>query len=654
MKPLALTFCLSISTIAAAAGPADWPNYGRTPGGDRHSPLVQISRDNVAVLQLAWEYKTGEAGVETGNPTAMEATPLVIDGVMYLATPLGKVIALDPVTGREIWTREVPVERKRHFGDWVSRGVSFWKDPTAKTRAPCAHRVIISVVDARLVQLDARDGTFCQAFGTGGVVNLLDGLRNAQSYVDEYEQTSPPAVIGDLIVVGSAIGDNNSTVGASGEVRAFDARTGATRWTWNPVPQDPKDAAYGSWQGPDAHRSGGANTWSIIAADPKRDLVFLPTTSPAVDYFGGTRLGDNRYANSVVALRASTGQLVWHFQTVHHDIWDYDNAAPPALVTLPDGRDVVLQGTKTAQLFVLDRATGQPLFPVEERAVPKSDVPGEVAAATQPVSALNFGFRTLGAEDLWGATAEDLAECRERFATLRNEGPFTPPSERGSLILPANIGGAHWGGVAYDSQRGIAIVPNNRLPAVVKLIPRAAWNEMREKLTRGERVGKEFTDMQGTPYVMQREVWLSSRRSPCTRPPFGNLTAISLKTGQTLWDVSLGGSEGLDKIGVPPLPEGTGMVNLGGAITTAGGLVFIGATPDAYLRAFDVESGRELWKSKLPAGGKATPMTYLGKDGRQYVVISAGGDGKAWGKADSVMAFALPSATAKVHRKKTD
>ncbi|HKU91410.1 MAG TPA: pyrroloquinoline quinone-dependent dehydrogenase [Steroidobacteraceae bacterium] len=637
--------CVTGLLCAVAAGGSsdgDWPNYGRTPGGDRHSPLAQIDRGNVASLELAWEYRTGEAGLQTGQPTALEATPLVIDGRLYLSTPLGKVIALDPVTGKSLWVRDLQVRRERGFGDWVSRGVSYWSDSKTANPKPCDRRLVVATIDARLVEIDAVLGELCLSFGAGGVVDLVPGLRNKQSYGDEYEQTSPPAIIGDLIVVGSGIADNNSNVGATGEVRAFDVRTGALRWTWYPVPQDPADPGYATWKGSAGIRTGGANTWSIIAADPKRDLVFLPTTSPAVDYYGVTRLGDNRYANSVVALHAGTGRIAWHFQTVHHDLWDYDNAAPPALVTLPDGRDAVLQGTKTAQLFVLDRATGAPLFPVEERAVPKSDVAGEVTSPTQPLSALSTGFRRLTDADIWGASPEDLAECRARFAALRYDGPFTPPSERGSIMLPANFGGSHWGGVAYDSGRGIAIVPNNRLAAVVTLIPREKWKVMKEKLTQGERVGKEFTDMQGTPYVMQRETWLSSRRSPCTAPPFGSLTAISLKTGRTLWDVPLGTDEGLDKIGLPKLPAASGMVNLGGAFTTASGLVFIGATLDAYVRAFDVETGRELWKYKLPAGGKATPMTYLGADGRQYVVISAGGDGKVWGKADSVMAFALP------------
>jgi len=632
-------------SLAAGASPdGDWPNYGRTPGGDRHSPLAQIDRANVGRLELAWEYKTGEAGIKTGNPTALEATPLVIGGRMYLSTPLGKVIALDPVTGQQVWIRDMQVKRERGFGDWVSRGVSYWSDAKTAAAKACDRRVIVATIDARLVALDASSGEPCAGFGQRGVVDLVAGLRNQQSYGDEYEQTSPPAVIGDLIVVGSAIADNNSDVGATGEVRGFDARTGALRWTWYPVPRDPADPGYATWKGSAGTRSGGANTWSIIAADPKRGLVFLPTTSPAVDYYGGTRLGDNRYANSVVALHAATGKIAWHFQTVHHDLWDYDNAAPPALITLPDGKDAVLQATKTAQLFVLDRDSGAPLFPVEERAVPKSDVAGEETSPTQPLSALSTGFRTFTEKDVWGATPEDLAECRARFAALRYEGPFTPPSERGTVMLPANFGGAHWGGVAYDSGRGIVVVPNNRLAAVVTLIPREKWKVMNETLTKGERVGKEFTDMKGTPYVMQRETWLSSKRSPCTAPPFGNLTAISLKDGKTLWDVPLGTDEGLDKIGLPKLPAGSGMVNLGGAFTTASGLVFIGSTLDAYVRAFDVETGRELWKYKLPAGGKATPMTYLGADGRQYVVISAGGDGKVWGKADSVMAFALPKA----------
>ena len=651
MKIRARISLLLIALVSAGAALAakppvepagDWPNYGRTPGGDRHSPLKQIDRGNVASLALAWEFKTGEAGIETGNPIALEATPLVIDGVLYLSTPLGQVIALDPLTGRVKWRRDMNVKRDRHFGDWVSRGVSYWRDSKAQASQPCARRVIVAVIDARLAALDAANGEPCAAFGKDGSVDLVAGLRSPQSFGDEYEQTSPPAIIGDLIVVGSAIADNSSTVGSSGEVRAFDARTGALRWTWNPVPQDPQDPAYGSWRGPEAHRTGGANTWSIIAADPKRDLVFLPTTSPAVDYYGGARLGDNRYANSLVALQASTGKVAWHFQTVHHDLWDYDNASPPALVKLPDGRDAVLQATKTAQLFVFDRVTGKPLFPVDERAVPGSDIPGEETAPTQPFSALGPQFRTLTEADIWGATPEDLAECRARFATLRYAGAFTPPSLQGTVMVPANIGGAHWGGVAYDSERGIAIVPNNRLAAIVKLIPRDEWKVMREKLTQGERVGKEFTDMRGTPYIMQRETWLSSRRSPCTAPPFGSLTAISLETGKTLWDVPFGTGENLEHIGLPKLPADGGMANLGGAITTAGGLVFIGASLDQYFRAFDVETGRELWRVKLPAGGKATPMTYLGKDGRQYVVISAGGDGKSWGKADSVMAFALP------------
>jgi quinoprotein glucose dehydrogenase len=386
----------------------------------------------------------------------------------------------------------------------------------------------------------------------------------------------------------------------------------------------------------------------VIAADPERDLVFVPTGSPSVDYYGGERKGQNRYANSLIALRASTGRVVWHFQTVHHDLWDYDNASPPALVTIRrNGHDIpaVLQATKSAQLFVLHRETGDPLFPVEERPVPASDVPGEEAWPTQPVSSAlpPLSPERITPDQVWGATPADRQACRTRMSELRNEGPFTPPSERGSLILPSNVGGAHWGGVAYDPAREIVIVPTNRIAAVITLIPRRDHEVRGARETVGERIGTEYASMRGTPYVLKRETLLAPNGGgPCTPPPFGALLAISLRTGRMLWSVPLGTGEGLERVGVRLPQDIRGMVNLGGPITTTSGLVFVGATPDAYLRAFDIETGAELWKGKLPAGGKATPMTYLGADGRQYVVIAAGGDGKLFGKSDEIVAFALP------------
>jgi quinoprotein glucose dehydrogenase len=379
-----------------------------------------------------------------------------------------------------------------------------------------------------------------------------------------------------------------------------------------------------------------------MTADPSRDLVFLPTSSPAPDYYGGLRLGENRYANSIVALRASTGRVQWAFQTVHHDIWDYDNASPPALITLTrNGKSVpaVIQATKTGQLFVLHRDTGVPIFPVEERKVPASTVPGEEASPTQPFSAIPpLSPQSFIAEQAFGISPESQAACRKMIAGLRNEGMFTPPSLEGTLVVPSNIGGAHWGGVAVDERSGTVVVPVNRVAAMVQLIPAKGFDiaaARRESSRLGE--DYEYTVMAETPYVMRRRLLLGPGNVPCTPPPFGALVAINLQTGARAWEVPLG---------TPPLPDGApappvnlGMPNLGGPIVTAGRLAFIAATLDRMIRAFDLDSGKELWKAPLPAGGRATPMTYEA-GGRQFVVIAAGG-GNEFGTGDAILAFAL-------------
>jgi quinoprotein glucose dehydrogenase len=463
-----------------------------------------------------------------------------------------------------------------------------------------------------------------------------------------------------MLVVGSAVADNNRADAASGEVRAYDARTGALRWSWDPVPQDSTDAAYATWNGPGAHHTGAANAWSVIAADSARDLVFVPTSSPSPDYYGGLRLGDDRYASSIVALRASTGRAVWSFQTVHHDLWDYDNASPPLLATVRHaGRDiaVVMQATKTGMLYVLDRDSGVPVFPVEERPVPASTVAGERASPTQPFSSLPpLSPHRLTVADAFGADSADRAACRATIASLRNEGIFTPPSVEGTLAVPSNIGGAHWGGLAFDRARQLVIVPVNEVAAEVQQLPRAVEHSMSEP-------GWEYAEMRGTPYMMRRRILLSPAGVPCTRPPFGSLVAVSLATGTIAWRVPLGTPR--PPAPPPSLPAGLGTQarsgltsigsgagdaalaalgspNLGGAIVTAGGVVFIGATIDQRVRAFDVETGHELWAARLPAGGKATPMTYM-VNGRQYVAIAAGGDGAIFGKSDELVVFALPA-----------
>jgi quinoprotein glucose dehydrogenase len=471
-------------------------------------------------------------------------------------------------------------------------------------------------------------------------------LRNSPYYAEEYELTSPPAVVNGTIVTGSAVADNNRTNAASGEVRAYDARTGALRWSWDPVPRDSTDPAYGTWSGAMSHSSGAANAWSVIAADSARDLVFVPTGSASPDYYGGERLGDNRYANSVVAIRVSTGKVAWHFQLVHHDLWDYDVASPPALVTIVhDGKpvDVVLQTGKTGQLYVLDRDTGKPVFPVEERPVPASTIFGEHASPTQPFSAVipPLSPQGLSLDSVWGVTPAEREECLAQIRPLRNEGPFTPPSFQGTVSMPSNIGGAHWGGLTYDPARHIAVVPVNRIPAFIQLIPLAQYDTAEAKRN-SSRLDDQYTRMQGTPYVMRRRMLTASSGLPCSPPPFGALVAIDLVTGKRAWEVPLGDPSTMKPEYAPVAKLHLGTPNLGGPIATAGGIVFIGATMDHVLRAFDVETGRELWKGPLPGGARATPMTYqVAPGGKQFVVVAVGGS-EDWGKGDYVVAFALP------------
>lgn len=581
----------------------DWAAYGRDAFGSRFSPLTQIDRTNVTRLTKAWTFRTGEPLPTANAKRSLEVTPLVADGVMYIATPLGKVIALDPVTGSEKWRYDAQVNTTARFGDFTTRGVSLWRD-----------RVVYATTDGRLISLDRATGRLIDSFGERGTVDLRAKLRNAPRNFTEYEVTSPPAIVNDVIVVGSGVADNGRAYAASGEVRGYDALTGALRWTWDPVPQSPSDPGYATWEGVDSHRTGAANAWSVIAADPARDLVFAPTSSASPDYFGGTRLGKNDYANSIVAIRASTGKVVWHFQTVHHDLWDYDNASPPLLATVK-GQPAVIQTTKTGMMYVLNRETGVPIFPVVERPVPASTVPGERAWPTQPFSSIVLSPHSLD-------RISDNADCQALVRGARNGGIFTPPSLEGTIVIPSNIGGAHWGGLTFDPARQLAIVPVNRLAAIVQLIPADGVNTDTLRSQRS-RFGYEDTRMEGTPFIMRRKILFVAPATPCTPDPPGALVAIDLRTGEKKWET-------------PIAPT------LGGPISTAAGLTFMAATIDRKFRAFDSETGKELWSADLPASGKATPMSYRGADGRQYVVIAAGGDGETWGASDQIVAFALP------------
>lgn len=620
-----------------AANPGEWLNYGNDPGGQRFSPLTAINRSNVKSLKIAWTYRTGDAYAPKNGwkPTQFEATPLYFDGTLYLSTPLGRAIALDPVTGQPRWTYDAHVDRDKGWGDYANRGVSTWKAPSGQ------RRIVMATLDARLIELDASTGKPCLDFGDNGIVNLRHGLRIAPRGFADYEETSPPAIVGDTIVVGSAIQDNGWTDEPSGEIRGYDARSGKLKWSWDPIPQDPHAPGADTWKSGSAQKTGAANAWSVIAADPARNLVFVPTGSASPDYYGGLRLGDNLFADSVIAIRADTGERVWYFQTAHHDLWDFDVATPPLLFDIHrNGATIpaIAIGSKTANLFILNRETGQPIFGVEERPVPKSDVPGEESAPTQPfpVKPAPVSIQKMTAAEAWGIDEADRKWCQDEIGKLRTGGIFTPPSLQGSLSMPGNIGGQNWGGMTYDPIHDLLILPQNHIAAEMRLIPRDQVDDMRHAVGRRIDGDWEVAPQRGAPYGMMRRLLLSPKRIPCTPPPWGTLLAIQASTGEKKWEVPLGRLS--DK-----LPPQFGSISLGGPMSTAGGLVFIGSTLDPALYAFDSETGEQLWRGVLPTSAKATPMTFQAPEGKQYIVVAAGGYGipDLSPTGDYVVAFSL-------------
>ncbi len=626
---------------SAPAGHGDgWPAYGGDARGNRYSSVDQISASNVTSLEIVWQHNSGalDGHEEVRSRTAYETTPIFVEHQLIACTQFNEIIALAPDTGAELWRYDpqVPTDG-RPANQFTCRGVSHWKEEDAGEEE-CSSRIFMGTVDARLIAVDARNGTLCDAFGENGAVTIEPSV--SLRWPGELQITSAPAIVGDIVITGSAIGDNLRTDAPIGTVHAFDTRSGELLWTFNPVPRDPTDPARSTWAGNSADVTGHANVWSTISVDEERGLVFLPTSSASPDYFGGNRIGDNRYANSVVALDGQTGEVVWDFQTVHHDLWDYDVPAQPGLYQVwKDGalHDVVAQVTKTGLVFVLDRETGEPFLPIEERAVPQGGVEGEVLSPSQPfpVNTPPLVNNTLDPSDAFGVTLWDKLACSNAIESLRAEGLYTPPSEQGTLAYPFTGGGANWGSAAFDPTRNLMIVNMNNVGAFVRLTKKSGD----EATTGAIEDGAEFAPMEGAPFTMERGPLLSPLGLPCSPPPWGVLAAVDLANGEIVWRQTLGTTEDLAP---GRLALGFGTPAIGGPIVTAGGVIFIGATLDDYLRAFDVATGEELWKGRLPAGGQATPMTYEYR-GKQYVVIAAGGHGSAGTRqGDSLVAFALP------------
>jgi quinoprotein glucose dehydrogenase len=632
---------LAIATLlpVSCSNAQDWPAYGGDLGATRYSSARQIDRGNVGTLAVAWTYHTGEAERRGKNfeQGASEATPILADGKLLVCTPFNRLIALDPQTGKELWVFDANISPLFWGGNQLTcRGVAVWHDRAVAPGSACAARVFMATNDARVLALDVATGRPCDAFGQGGTALQQPDIPTL--FEGEYQITSPPTVAGDILMVGSAMADTLRTRSPSGRITAFDARSGAIVWHFDAIPRSADDPAAATWENGSWADTGGGEMWSVGAVDEARDLVFFPMGDATATFYGGTHKGANLYTDSVVALRASTGKLVWQFQTVHHDIWDYDLAAQPTLVTVKrDGRDVdaVVEATKMGYVFVLDRETGTPLFPVEERPMPASDVPGEEASPTQPVPVAPPPLvpQHLTPDDAWGLSFFDRRACAGKIAALRSEGPYTPPSFKGTILFPFTGGGVNWGGGAVDPAQGFFIVNTTRLAHVIRLIPRPEF-----RAAAAAHPGAESGAHFGTPYAIQREILFSPLGIPCNPPPWGMLTAVDLNAGTIRWNAVLGS---LPESAPLPLPVQWGTPTLGGPIVTAGGLVFIAATLDRTIRAFDVSTGTELWHAPLPASATATPMTYeLG--GRQYVVIVAGGNPRARAKpSDAIVAFAL-------------
>jgi glucose dehydrogenase len=612
-----LVFMLAAFAAWSAEPGHEWASWGGDPGGSKYSPLKQINRANVQSLRPVWIFDTGDFsdGKTLSTTSAFEATPLLIDGILYVSTPFHRLFALNPETGAMLWQFDSKFDTSTRVTLYQSRGVAYWRK---------GNRIFLGDQMGRLFSIDAKTGKPDPQFGSAGELDLKRGMTEDFPR-SNYGLTSPPAVCGDTVITGAWVSDNEPQ-GPSGDVRGFDARTGREKWRFHTVPR-PGEPGHEIWAGDSWRDRGGANVWSLMSVDEKRGMVFLPLTSPSFDFYGGDRAGANLFGDSLVALDCSTGKRKWHFQTVHHNLWDYDLPSQPMLITVKhDGKmvDAVAQLTKTGFVFLFDRETGKPLFDVVERPVARSEVPGEHSWPTQPmpVKPPPFARQSMTAAELTTVTPESRKECLALAQNAEIEGSlFRPLTEKPTVYFPGTNGGSNWGGGSFDPATGTLYVNSMDVGAFMELGKRPEGSKI---LYRAKGYGR-FWD---------------SNRYPCQQPPWGSLTAIDLNKGEIRWRSVLGEYDELTARGIPK----TGASNLGGSMVTGGGLVFIGATNDSRFRAFDKDTGREIWTYRLPATAHATPMTFIGpKTGRQFVVIAAGGGNKYNKNAMAkLMAFALP------------